>query len=73
MIPSADSSSPPLRLLFGASLDLRPGSISMATKSPSLSLWPSVWMPQPPSRPFLRHHPPVCASPAGAKTSFNTQ
>ena len=32
MIPSADSSSPPSRLLSGASLDLRPGSISTATQ-----------------------------------------
>ena len=42
-------------------------------RSPSLSLWPVCFDAATPSRPSLRHHPPVCASPAGAKTSFNTQ
>jgi hypothetical protein len=73
MIPSADLFSPPSRLLSGASLDLRPDSISTAIKSRSPSLWRSVPLLATPSRPFQHHGPPAASRAGERKTPFNTQ
>ena len=73
MILSADPSSTPLRLCFGASLDLRPYSSSTATKPLSPSLWSPAAMPQPQSRSFSAPRSTATPQPKAGKTSFNTQ
>ena len=73
MIPAAVSSSPPLRLFYGASLDLRPYSISTATKPLSPSLWCHAGMPQPQSPSLSGPRPTATPQPKTGKTSFNTQ
>ena len=69
---SADPSSPPLRLLSGASLDLRLLSLPIATEPLlELSARPRR-MQQALARLTSRHDPPVAPCPVTPKTPFNT-